>query len=108
MQCVPAFRFIQITRVKSYAQAISKARAFQTGLWKVQKGQTEVAEPQFDRPLITRCLNRRIAREHLGRIFCRIGLQPFRVEYEELCQITSDDPHSFGFSRNCVTHSDKD
>ena len=83
----PRLRFIQITRREKLRQAISKARAVQTGLWKVQKGKTEVAEPQFDRPLIARCLKEAEAQENTwSAFFARVGLQPFRVEYEELCQ----------------------
>jgi trehalose 2-sulfotransferase len=83
----PRLCFIQITRREKLRQAISKARAVQTGLWKVQKGKTEVAEAQFDRLLITRCLNEAEEEESSwGAFFARVGLQPFRVEYEGLCQ----------------------
>jgi trehalose 2-sulfotransferase len=83
----PRLRFIQITRREKLRQAISKARAVQTGLWKVQEGKTEGAEPQFDQPLITRCLKEAKEEESIwSAFFARIGLQPFRVEYEELCQ----------------------
>jgi LPS sulfotransferase NodH len=80
-------RFIQITRREKLRQAISKARAFQTGLWKVQEGKAAAAGPQFDRPLITQCLKEAEEEENTwSAFFARIGLEPFRVEYEELCQ----------------------
>jgi LPS sulfotransferase NodH len=83
----PRLRFIQITRREKLRQAISKARAVQTGLWKVQEGKTEVAKPQFDQPLITCCLREAEEEESIWRAFFgRIGLQPFRVEYEGLCK----------------------
>jgi len=83
----PRLSFVQITRREKLRQAISKARAVQTGLWKVQDGKTEVAGPQFDRPLITCCLREAEEEESIWRAFFgRIGLEPFRVEYEGLCQ----------------------
>jgi len=83
----PRLRFIQITRREKLRQAISKARAVQTGLWKVQEGKTEIAEPRFDRPLIARCLSEAEVQENTwNAFFARVGLQPFHVEYERLCQ----------------------
>ncbi len=80
-------RFIQITRREKLRQAISKARAVQTGLWKVQEGKTAAAGPQFDRLLITQCLKEAEEEENTwSAFFARIGLEPFRVEYEELCR----------------------
>ena len=52
----PRLRFVQISRREKLRQAISKARAIQTGLWKVQEGKSEVAEPKYDCALISRCL----------------------------------------------------
>ena len=83
----PRLRFVQITRREKLRQAISKARAIQTGLWKVQEGKTEIAQPWFDRALIARCLKEGEEQENIWHaFFTRIGLQPFPVEYEELCQ----------------------
>ena len=83
----PRLRFLQITRRDKLRQAISKARALQTGLWKVQDGKSQVAEPNYDRALIARCLAEAEAEEAIWRAFFdRIDRQPFRVEYEELCQ----------------------
>src|SRR5450432_733117 len=87
LNAFPRLRFIQITRREKLRQAISKARAVQTGLWKVQEGKTAAAGPQFDRLLITRCLKEAEEEENTwSAFFARIGLEPFRVEYEELCQ----------------------
>jgi LPS sulfotransferase NodH len=85
LNAFPRLRFIQITRREKLLQAISKARAIQTGLWKVQEGKAAVAEPQFDRSLIAHCLKELEGQERIWTtFFTRIGLQPFRVEYEEL------------------------
>ena len=83
----PRLRFIQITRREKLLRALSKARAIQTGLWKVQEGNAAIAEPQFDRTLIAHCLKELEEQERIWTtFFARIGLEPFRVEYEELCQ----------------------
>jgi len=83
----PRLRFLQITRRDKLRQAISKARAAQTGLWKVQDGKSEVAEPQYDRALIARCLVETEEEEKIWTaFFTRINCQPFCVEYEDLCQ----------------------
>jgi LPS sulfotransferase NodH len=83
----PRLRFIQIARREKLRQAISKARAIQSGLWKVQPGRTGSGQAQFDRDLITRCLQEAEEEENVwSGFFRRIALQPFRVEYEELCQ----------------------
>src|SRR6266508_3768990 len=44
----PRLRFVHILRRHKLRQALSTARALQTGLWKVQKGKTTLREPQFD------------------------------------------------------------
>lgn len=81
----PRLRFIQITRRAKLRQAISKARAAQSGLWKVQPGRSESGQLQFDRDLITRSLAEAEEEEKIWKEFFRgIGVQPFQVEYEEL------------------------
>jgi LPS sulfotransferase NodH len=82
----PSLRFIQISRRDKVRQAISKARAVQTGLWKVQPGRTEEAPHEFDRELITRSLREAEEEERMWReFFQRHNIEPFRVEYEQLC-----------------------
>ena len=82
----PRLQFVQISRRNRVRQAISKARALQTGVWKIQDGASPKAEPQFDPRLIARCIND-IAREEKtwAGFFERSGVTPFRVEYEQLC-----------------------
>jgi LPS sulfotransferase NodH len=83
----PQLRFIQITRRDKLRQAVSKARAVQSGLWKVQPGRGEGAAVEFDRHLITRCLDETEEEEKIWNNFFRhLGAEPFPIQYEELCQ----------------------
>jgi trehalose 2-sulfotransferase len=83
----PRLRFVYILRRHKLRQALSTARALQTGLWKVQEGKTTLREPQFDAELIERSLREAERQEKIWqRFFERIGVKPFQVEYEELCQ----------------------
>ena len=81
----PQLQFIQIVRHNKVRQAVSKARAAQTGLWKIQEGNSACGEAQFDPDLIANCLED-TRREELiwSRFFSRIGVPPFLVEYEDL------------------------
>ena len=83
----PRLCFLRIVRRHKLRQALSTARALQTGLWKVQKGKTTLREPEFDPDLIEQSLHEA---EHQEKIwddfFRRIGIKPFKVEYEKLCQ----------------------
>ena len=83
----PRLRFVHIHRRHKLRQALSTARALQTGLWKVKNGETEEHEPQFDAQLIEQSLREAERQENLWhRFFQRIGVEPFDVEYETLCQ----------------------
>jgi LPS sulfotransferase NodH len=83
----PRLRFLQITRRNKLRQAISQARALQTGVWKVQPGRKSSGMAQFDRELITRCLaDAQQAEKIWSAFFGRVALQPLQIEYEELCQ----------------------
>jgi trehalose 2-sulfotransferase len=82
----PRLRFVHIHRRHKLRQALSTARALQTGLWKVQKGQTTLREPQFDAQLIEQSLREAERQENIWySFFQRLGIQPFEVEYEKLC-----------------------
>jgi LPS sulfotransferase NodH len=82
----PRLRFVHIVRRHKLRQALSTARALQTGLWKVQDGKTEVREPQFDAELIEQSLREAERQENIWyTFFQRTGVDPFHVEYEELC-----------------------
>jgi LPS sulfotransferase NodH len=83
----PRLQFVYIFRRHKLRQALSKARATQTNLWKVQDGKTASREPEFDAELIEECLQEGARQEKIWEsFFQRIGINPFRVEYEKLCQ----------------------
>jgi LPS sulfotransferase NodH len=83
----PRLEFVHVFRRHKLRQALSKARAEQTGLWKVQEGKTIQREPQFDVELIEQCLRDGEQQEKRWEgFFKQIGIDPFRVEYEKLCQ----------------------
>jgi LPS sulfotransferase NodH len=83
----PRLRFVHVVRRHKLRQALSTARALQTGLWKVQKGKTALREPQFDPELIEQCLKEAERQEKLWQsFFQRIGIDPFHIEYEKLCE----------------------
>ncbi len=83
----PRLRFVHILRRHKLRQALSTARALQTGLWKVQKEKTVLREPQFDAELIEQSLREADRQEKIWLdFFQRIGVDVFQVEYEKLCQ----------------------
>jgi LPS sulfotransferase NodH len=83
----PRLQFVHVFRRHKLRQALSTARALQTGLWKVHKGNTIQREPQFDAKLIEQCLKEGQRHEQLWQsFFQQIGVDPFPVEYEKLCQ----------------------
>jgi LPS sulfotransferase NodH len=83
----PRLRFVHIVRRHKLRQALSTARALQTGLWKVQEGKTALREPQFDAELIEQSLREAERQEMIWHsFFRRIGVASFQVEYEELCR----------------------
>jgi trehalose 2-sulfotransferase len=82
----PRLRFVHIVRRDRLRQALSTARALQTGLWKVQEGKTAIQEPEFDAELIEQSLREAEQQEMIWHsFFRRLGIVPFQVEYEELC-----------------------
>jgi len=83
----PRLRFVRIVRRHKLRQALSTARALQTGLWKVQDGKGILREPQFDPDLIEQSLHEAERQEKIwDDFFQRIGIKPFEVEHEKLCQ----------------------
>ena len=82
----PRLKFIQVVRGDKVRQAVSKARALQSGLWKVQEGNAATAEPAFDPDLIARCQKESIEDEALwNRFFDNNNIAPHVVTYEHLC-----------------------
>src|SRR5438034_2246984 len=83
----PRLQFVHVFRRHKLRQALSKARAVQTGLWKVQKGKAAQAEPRFDAELIEQCLRDAEQQEKTWECFFRrSAVSPFRVQHESLCQ----------------------
>jgi LPS sulfotransferase NodH len=83
----PRLRFVRIVRRHKLRQALSTARALQTGLWKVQEGKSILREPEFDPNLIEQSLHEAERQEKIwDDFFQRIEIKPFNVEYEKLCQ----------------------
>ena len=83
----PHLRFVRIVRRHKLRQALSQARALQTGLWKVQEGKSILREPEFDPDLIEQSLHEAERQEKIwDDFFRRIGINPFNVEYEKLCR----------------------
>ncbi len=82
----PRLQFVQILRRNKLQQAISKARALQTGLWKIQDGNEARRDPEFDAELIGKCLAE-IDRDEAvwADFFAEQGVTPFGVWYEDLC-----------------------
>ena len=82
----PRLRFVHIHRRHTLRQALSTARALQTGVWKVQNGTTAIQEPQFDAELIEQSLREAERQENIWvDFFRRFDIEPFRVQYEQLC-----------------------
>lgn len=81
----PQLQFVQIVRENKLRQAISKARALQTGVWKI-KGESRTAAADFGLELIDECL-RDIERDERtwSQFFKRNGLSSLQLHYERLC-----------------------
>jgi LPS sulfotransferase NodH len=81
----PRLQFVHIIRRNKLRQALSKARAVQTNLWKVQQGKSAQGEPKFDANLIEQCLRESEQQEEIWEsFFQRVCIEPFRIEYEQL------------------------
>ena len=81
----PRLQFIRIIRRDKLRQAISKARAMQTGLWKLADGKNAMGEAHFDRDLITQCLREgEIEEAAWDRFFDNFPAAPLAIEYEQL------------------------
>ena len=85
----PRLRFMHIVRHNKLRQAVSKARAAQTGLWKMQDGNSACGEAQFDPDLIANNPLRSTTRQenHLEHIFLAGSASSrFWLKYEALCR----------------------
>ena len=83
----PGLRLVYIRRRDHVRQAVSWARAIQTGQWASDHPVRLAVTPRFDSAEIAR-LMAQIEREeqHWERLFAERGEQPLRIDYEELAQ----------------------
>jgi LPS sulfotransferase NodH len=80
-------QFIHLIRGDKLRQAISRARAMQTGVWKIAGSLQPIREPHYDAQLIVRCLRDGEREEAIWtRFFCAARLKPLTVNYESLSQ----------------------
>ena len=84
----PRLRFVHLVRRNKLRQAISRARAMQTGVWKIAGAESEpLGAPSYDARLIGRCLRDGEREQAIWeRFFAACGVEPFPVEYEQLCE----------------------
>jgi LPS sulfotransferase NodH len=83
----PRLQLIRIQRRDKLRQAISKARAYQSGQWKMREKEPSPSHAQFDLNLIDRCLLEIRREEEAWTIFFqRTNMQPLELEYEDLAQ----------------------
>src|SRR5438552_16660004 len=81
----PRLQFIRIIRRDKLRQAISNARAMQTGLWNLADGKNAVGEAHFDRDLIAQCLREGESEEDAwDSVFDNFAAAPLTIEYEQL------------------------
>jgi LPS sulfotransferase NodH len=82
----PRLKYLRMVRQNKLRQAISKARALQSGLWKIQDGNAATAGPGFDFELIAKCLQETAEDEAVWQHFYdQNGIVPHTVIYEDLC-----------------------
>jgi LPS sulfotransferase NodH len=87
----PRVRFIHLIRSDKLRQAISRARAMQTGIWKVAGSAQPIGEPHYDAQLIARCLRDGEREEAIWtQFFENAAVEPLTVEYERLCESYSN------------------
>lgn len=79
------FRFIHLRRRDALAQAVSHAKAAQTGVW--ISGQTSAATPEYKPDLIRTCLRRNLI-DHASWLgfFATFGIDALDVFYEDVAQ----------------------
>ena len=84
----PRLHFVHLVRRNKLRQAISRARAMQTGVWKIAGAESEpMAAPTYNAELIRRCLRDGEREEAIwARFFGEAGAKSLTVEYEQLCE----------------------
>lgn len=83
----PRLTCVRIVRRNKLRQAISKAKALQSGLWKVQEGNMARARAEYDHALIDRCMQETRNDEAVwDAFFTDHRIVPHVVHYEDLCE----------------------
>jgi len=77
-------RFVFLHRVDHLDQAVSWARAHQSGQWRSYE-EPRTTDPKYDFNMIDMCYYSAVADDYAWRTwFGRLGIQPLLVEYEQL------------------------
>jgi LPS sulfotransferase NodH len=83
----PRLKLVRMQRRDTLRQAISKARAYQSGQWKVRENEEVQSNASFDPALIDRCLKENQHEEDAwSRFFEQTGAEAFEIVYEEFCR----------------------
>ncbi|MBA3882651.1 MAG: hypothetical protein H0X73_08045 [Chthoniobacterales bacterium] len=86
-KALPHLKFIYIRRRDRLRQAISKARALQSDMWRSDAPAAPAGEPEFDAGLISHCILDVTREEEIwSDFFARNGIEPFRLEYEDFAR----------------------
>lgn len=82
----PRLRCIHIPRRNRLRQAISKARALQSGVWKIREGEQARGKAVYDRALIAQCLHETERDDQRWEeFFAANDITPLTIWYEDLC-----------------------
>ncbi len=83
---LPGLKFIYIRRRDRLRQAISKARALQSDIWRFDQSKQPLSPAEFDPKLISHCIED-VTREEeiLSEFFEQSRIKPFFFEYEDFC-----------------------
>jgi LPS sulfotransferase NodH len=82
-EALPALSFVHLTRGDVLGQALSHARALQTGQYRSTSAPGPT--PRYDAPLVRRCLAAAVAEDARWRLwFARNGIEPLHLRYEDV------------------------
>ena len=83
----PRLRFLRIVQTSQIAPGTVHGSRTSDRTLEMQEGKSILREPEFDPDLIEQSLHEAERQEKLwDDFFRRIGIKPFNVEYEKLCQ----------------------
>ena len=88
-QIFPDAGYVFLTRRNVLRQALSWARATQTGAW--DAGRAEDRQPVFERPLVVKSIFDMVKEiENWENFFARHGIKPLSAVYEDVCDRYED------------------